>query len=127
MPAKIDKAEVKHIERLKALLKPLIAQDGLTTDDDALHQGLRKAIEDCSTSTDRMLKEKGKPTIHSCRDTYATRMLALGVSLGEVSQLLGHASLQQTIKYARFERRATASKARELMDAHTGHTSGHTY
>lgn len=37
---------------------------------------------------------------HDCRHSYATAMLAQGMSLGEIGQLLGHHSISQTRRYA---------------------------
>ncbi|MEW2914998.1 tyrosine-type recombinase/integrase [Leisingera sp. JC11] len=59
---------------------------------------------------------KGKATLHSCRDTYATRMLNRGMRLEEVSHLLGHATVTQTQKYAKFAKRDVADRAREIMN-----------
>ena len=63
-------------------------------------KNLRKAISECCPSSSRVLAEKGKATIHSCRDTYATGLLNKGMRLEKVSHLLGHASVTQTQKYA---------------------------
>lgn len=37
---------------------------------------------------------------HDCRHSYATEMLAQGLSLGEIGHLLGHRSVSQTRRYA---------------------------
>ena len=37
---------------------------------------------------------------HDCRHTYATAMLAQGLSLGEIGHLLGHRSVAMTRRYA---------------------------
>ena len=66
---------------------------------------LRKTARACTPASARVEALRGVATIHSCRDTYATRLLTAGVALGEVSKLLGHASLQQTMKFARYESR----------------------
>ncbi|MCE8510026.1 tyrosine-type recombinase/integrase, partial [Ruegeria pomeroyi] len=69
-----------------------------------------------TVASPRVLAEKGSATLHSCRDTYATRMLNRGLSLGEVSHLLGHASIAQTQKYAKYDKKGTADKARSLLN-----------
>ena len=79
-------------------------------------KNLREAIAAMCPSSSRVLKEKGKATIHSCRDTYATRMLNKGMRLEEVSHLLGHSTVQQTQKYAKFANRPTAARARAILD-----------
>ncbi|MBR9852565.1 MAG: site-specific integrase [Rhodobacteraceae bacterium] len=83
---------------------------------DRATKNLRKAISECCPSSQRVLSEKGKATIHSCRDTYATRMLNSGMRLEEVSHLLGHATVQQTQKYAKFAKRDVAQKARAMLN-----------
>ncbi|WP_446720389.1 tyrosine-type recombinase/integrase [Leisingera sp. ANG-S5] len=50
------------------------------------------------------------------RDTYATRMLNNGMRLEKVSHLLGHATVTQTQKYAKFAKRDVADRAREIMN-----------
>lgn len=80
-------------------------------------KNLRAALNLHCVSSRRMLEEKGKATLHSCRDTYATRMLNSGMSLDEVSHLLCHASVTQTQKYAKFSKRAVAQKARDKLNA----------
>lgn len=77
---------------------------------------LRETISIICPSSKRMLAEKGKPTLHSCRDTYAIRLLNNGMPLEKVSHLLGHASLQQTQKYARFAKRPAADEARAILN-----------
>ena len=37
---------------------------------------------------------------HDCRHSYATEMLAQGLSLGEIGHLLGHRSVSMTRRYA---------------------------
>jgi integrase len=37
---------------------------------------------------------------HDCRHSYATAMLAQGLSLGEIGHLLGHRSVAMTWRYA---------------------------
>lgn len=37
---------------------------------------------------------------HDCRHDYTTNMLGMGLSLGEISHLLGHRSISMTRRYA---------------------------
>jgi integrase len=80
-------------------------------------KNLRMAISECCPSSPRVLATQGKVTIHSCRDTYATRMLNQGLRLEEVCHLLGHATVVQTQKYAKFAKRDVADKAREILNS----------
>lgn len=43
-------------------------------------------------------------------------MLNRGMRLEEVSHLLGHATVTQTQKYAKFAKRDVADRAREIMN-----------
>ena len=40
-------------------------------------------------------------TFHCSRHTFATRALAKGIALEKVSKLLGHATVMQTLEYAK--------------------------
>ncbi|MEM9393776.1 MAG: site-specific integrase [Pseudomonadota bacterium] len=77
---------------------------------------LRKTIADNCNQNPKIVARRGAATLHTLRDTYATRMLARGVSLQEVSKLLGHSNIQQTMKYAQLEDRAVVSKARRALN-----------
>jgi integrase len=102
--------------RLADVLKRLHNQPQPFMNMDRAVKNLRTVITNECVSSSRMLAEKGKPTIHSCRDTYATRLLNKGVPLEVVSHLLGHASLVQTQKYAKFNKKATADVARHALN-----------
>ncbi len=82
-------------------------------------KNLREAIATMCPSSKRVLAEKGGATIHSCRDTYATRLLNNGMPLDKVSFLLGHATLQQTQKYAKYAKRPAADEARAILNQNT--------
>lgn len=97
------------LSRLSNQPQPFVSMDRAV-------KNLREAIRFMCPSSKRVLAEKGKPTIHSCRDTYATRLLNNGMPLEKVSHLLGHASLQQTQKYARFAKRPAADEARAILN-----------
>ncbi len=104
-------------DRVAEMLSRLQEQDRPFTSMDRAVKNLREAIRVMCPSTHRVLNEKGKATIHSCRDTYATRMLNKGMRLEEVSHLLGHATVQQTQKYAKFANRPVAAKARVYLNS----------
>lgn len=103
-------------DRLYAVLLQLHNQPQPFVSMDRAIKNLRTAIREMCPSSPRVLAEKGSATLHSCRDTYATRMLNRGLSLGEVSHLLGHASIAQTQKYAKYDKKGTADKARSLLN-----------
>lgn len=56
-----------------------------------LRRALRKAIKIADLKNFRA---------HDCRHSYATEMLAQGLSLGEIGLLLGHRSISQTRRYS---------------------------
>lgn len=103
-------------DRLFEVLQRLHNQPQPFVQMDRAIKNLRKAIAECCPSSARVLAEKGKATIHSCRDTYATRLLNRGMRLEEVSHLLGHATVQQTQKYAKFAKRDVAERARNFLN-----------
>ncbi len=61
--------------------------------------------------------DAGRITIHTTRHTFASRMLASGLSLVEVQGLLGHRNIQSTMVYAHVESGAVAEKAARVLDA----------
>lgn len=103
-------------DRLHSVLLRLHNQPQPFVQMDRAIKNLRKAITECCPSSPRVLAEKGKATIHSCRDTYATRLLNQGMALEEVSHLLGHASVVQTQKYAKFAKKDVAERARRVLN-----------
>lgn len=75
---------------------------------------MHKVINDDDTPDPR-----GKATPHSLRDTYATRLVDGGITLHQISGLLGHSSLTMTKKYAHVERRSVGiSAAAQLNKRH---------
>ena len=57
-----------------------------------------------------------KVTPHTFRDTYAARLVQAGVSLLKVSNLLGHASVFMTQKYAHLCPEAAGAEAAAVLD-----------
>ncbi|MEW2915506.1 tyrosine-type recombinase/integrase [Ruegeria sp. ANG10] len=104
-------------DRLFEVLSSLQNQPQPFVSMDRAIKNLRRAITECCPSSPRVLVTQGKATIHSCRDTYATRMLNNGMRLEEVSHLLGHATIVQTQKYAKFAKKEVADKARQMLNA----------
>lgn len=70
-------------------------------------QGIRKAyrragLHDC--------------TIHTLRHTHATRLIQNGMNIYEVKEILGHADIKTTMRYAHLERRDVSSRARDVIN-----------
>jgi integrase len=80
---------------------------------------LRVAIEAACNSNLRTNAQRGKATVHSLRDTFATRLLKRGMTLHELSKLLGHTTSAMSAKYAYLEQNDVVNKARLLMTAHS--------
>jgi integrase len=83
---------------------------------------LRKAIDKVCNTDPIQIARKGKATIHSLRDTFASRIITgdgMGKSLhlAKVGHLLGHASLQTTRKYAHLASRGTSEEAKDTLMA----------
>lgn len=58
--------------------------------------------------------------IHDLRHTCASRLVQNGMSLYEVSQILGHVDVQTTQIYAHLENKDISKKARDIMESLTG-------
>jgi integrase len=63
-------------------------------------RGIVKAMERAGINTPDKIETLGKATVHSLRDTFATRLVMHDRPLYEVQVLLGHTSPQMTQKYA---------------------------
>ncbi|WP_168217599.1 tyrosine-type recombinase/integrase [Paracoccus liaowanqingii] len=79
---------------------------------------LRMAIDTvCNTpSHAKIIARDGRAVIHSCRDTFATRLISAGLTLYEGSKLLGHSSQHMTAKYSHLESRDVATRAASLLE-----------
>lgn len=66
----------------------------------------------------RTFSRAGLPdcTAHTLRHTHATRLIQNGLNLYEVKEILGHADIKTTMRYAHIEQRTVSIKAREVID-----------
>ena len=80
---------------------------------------LRKAINKVCNEDKDLVAEVGTATIHSLRDTFASRLVEHGrMHLSKVADLLGHASPTMTRKYVHLVTESTSLEAKEaLMEA----------
>jgi integrase len=76
---------------------------------------LRKVIDEQCNQDARLVAQRGKATIHSLRDTYASRMVSNGLTLHELAKLLGHSSVAMSAKYGHLEGDDVATKAESIM------------
>lgn len=70
-------------------------------------------IDRCGLNSDPL---EDKVTPHTLRDTFAARLVQAGVSLLKVSNLLGHASVFMTQKYAHLCPEAAGAEAAAVLD-----------
>lgn len=77
---------------------------------DAIQNHIEKCGLNANPDLDRV-------TPHTFRDTFAARLVQAGVSLWEVSKLLGHANVLMTQKYAHLSPEATGAKAAAVLDS----------
>lgn len=77
---------------------------------------LLRVIHDLCNTDPVQVAQEGKATIHSLRDTYASRMVQNNMSLLKVSKLLGHPSPTMTRKYAHLVDEDVADEALKILD-----------
>jgi len=53
---------------------------------------------------------------HTLRHTHASRLIQNGLSIYEVKEMLGHADIRTTMRYAHIEQRSISIKAREVIN-----------
>ena len=66
-------------------------------------KSIRRAIKAAGLNSPENVARYGTCTVHSFRDTFATRLVQAGVSLFKVQVMLGHSSPQMTQKYAHLQ------------------------
>lgn len=81
-------------------------------------QGIKKAIDRAGMNDPDVVKEKGgKVTMHTLRHSYASKLVKNGVSLFEVSVLLGHSDPKMTQRYAHLAPNDASKKAVGIINA----------
>ena len=81
-------------------------------------QAIKKAIDRAGLNSPEMVKEKGgKVTMHTLRHSYASKLVKNGVSLFEVSVLLGHSDPKMTQRYAHLAPNDASKKAVGIINA----------
>jgi len=82
---------------------------------------------DSTTHLNKIIKDAGLPyTEHQCRHAFASKLLKLGMTLAEVQILLGHSSIQSTMRYVHLEKNATSGKAVDILNAEQRKRRGRT-
>ncbi len=81
-------------------------------------QAIKKAIERAGLNAPEVVKEKGgRVTLHTLRHSYASKLVKNGVSLFEVSVLLGHSDPKMTQRYAHLAPNDASKKAVGIINA----------
>jgi site-specific recombinase XerD len=55
-------------------------------------------------------------TAHTLRHTHATRLIQNGLNLYEVKEILGHADIKTTMRYAHIDQAQVSLKARDVIN-----------
>lgn len=72
---------------------------------------------DCTTRLNNVLRRAGLPySIHTLRHTFATKMLKAGMTLNDVRVLLGHSSINTTLRYGHLEANDASPKAVAILN-----------
>jgi len=80
-------------------------------------QAIKKAIERAGLNDPYVVREKGgKVTMHTLRHTFASKLVRHGISLFEVSVLLGHSDPKMTQRYAHLAPNDASRKAVLLIN-----------
>lgn len=84
-------------------------------------QAIRKAIDRAGLNRpDTILEKGGKVTIHTLRHSFASKMVKNGVSLFQVSVLLGHSDSKMTQRYAHLAPNDASRLAVKVLDGLQG-------
>ena len=72
---------------------------------------------DNTTYINQVIQSAGVPyTVHTLRHTFATKMLKAGMTLNDVRVLLGHSSMQTTLRYGHLEASDASPKAVAILN-----------
>jgi len=81
-------------------------------------QGIKNAMDRAGLNDPDVVKEKGgKVTMHTLRHSYASKLVKNGISLFEVSVLLGHSDPKMTQRYAHLAPNDASRKAVGLINS----------
>lgn len=81
-------------------------------------QAIKKAMDRAGLNDPVIVREKGgKVTMHTLRHSYASKLVKNGISLYEVSVLLGHSDSKMTQRYAHLAPNDASRKAVGLIDS----------
>lgn len=78
--------------------------------------GIRSAMDEIGLNTPEKVARFGRATVHTLRDTFASRLVQAGVPLYKVQKLLGHATPAMTQKYAHLVPEQSGREAASVLD-----------
>ncbi len=77
---------------------------------------IRRAMDKVGINSEEKVAMYGTRSIHSLRDTFATRVRRKGMSIDGIQKLLGHASPTMSMKYADIDTFTVSQRAVALLD-----------
>lgn len=83
---------------------------------DTATKSIRKAIARAGLNPEHIVTKQGRATVHTLRDTFASRLVQQGLSLFKVQKLLGHTTPIMTQKYAKLEPTRVSDEAAAILD-----------
>jgi len=104
VPSKAIEIIKKYADKSKIYIFPLLVENGKDDSNELLDTQKRKIILMLNNNLKVIIKKASIDkiiTFHCSRHTFATRALAKGIALEKVSKLLGHATVMQTLEYAK--------------------------
>lgn len=79
-------------------------------------KSIRRAISAAGLNSPELIERYGACTVHSFRDTFATRLVKAGVSLYKVQVMLGHSSPTMTQKYAHLASKDVYKEVADILN-----------
>lgn len=88
-------------------------------------KAILKAVERAGLNDPKVVKERGgRVTVHTLRHTFASKLARSGISLYEVSVLLGHSDPKMTQRYAHLAPNEASRRAVHVIDLATRSAGG---
>lgn len=79
-------------------------------------KGIMRAYVRAGINAPHLVKRYGKATVHTLRDTFASRLAEAGYPLQKIQRLLGHTTPTMTQKYAKFSERGAVEEAALILN-----------
>jgi len=80
-------------------------------------ESIRAAMNRAGLNDDRsIVKTRGTATVHTLRDTFATKLAMRGLSIAQIMPLLGHTGTSMTSKYIHVDVAEVSQRAADLLN-----------